>query len=97
MSLSYEESATYGEILEFLESYKDIDANTIKEKLRAKRKELGLTPKFFETKAGIPSQQYQHFEKKSNKYKPSLETLIKICYAMGISLLELMQTEAEEE
>lgn len=97
--LKLQETAVYADIIKFMEEYKDMDYKTIKENLRAKRKELGLTPKFFEQKLGIPSPQYQHFEKLSAKSKPSVETLIKLCYAMNISILDLLKggEDIEEE
>lgn len=87
----------YTDVIQFIQEYDKMDFKTIKENLRAKRKELGLTPKFFEAKIGIPSPQYQQFEKLSYPYKPTLETLIKICYAMDISILELLTSEDTHE
>jgi len=80
----------YEDIIKFMEIYADMDYKTIKTNLRAKRRELRFTPKSFETKLGIPASQYCQFEKLSYRYKPSVETLIKICFVMDISILELL-------
>lgn len=83
----------YEDIVAFIKAYENVDYQTIKVNLRAKRKALGLTPKYFEAKVGIPATQYGQFEKLSYKFKPSLETLVKICHAMDVPILELLHDE----
>jgi DNA-binding XRE family transcriptional regulator len=80
----------YQNIIDFMSEYDKTDFITIKTNIRRLRKSRGLTPKFFESKIGIPSNQYGQFEKLSYKYKPALETCIKLCHAMEEDLMELL-------
>lgn len=80
----------YDDIVAFMLRYEKADYTTVKTNLRRVRKLKGLTPKYFEKKIGVPAKQYGQFEKLSYAHKPSIETLIKVCYAMDSELDELL-------
>lgn len=87
----------YNDIVSFMEKYKKLSTEEAKTRLRKKRREMGYQPKFFEQKIGMPAPQFQQLEKFSYRSKPSVESLIKIAYAMNISLDDLMYFNNEGE
>lgn len=57
---------------------------TIANKLRALREQSGLSVEALATKAGLSRASVHHLE--AGTRKPSLETIKKICKALGVSL-----------
>lgn len=82
---------TYKELIDFLEEYKKADYKTVKKKMRYYRKQKGITPEFFEKNGLFTVGALKTLEKLSYKYKPSLESLIKYCYALGIKLEDILE------
>lgn len=85
----------YKDIYEFAKLYKDMDVASIKTQIRKKRRELEYSPKEIARRIGCSSETYQQLEKLSYRYKPSLESLINVCYAMHVTLFELMDIPYE--
>lgn len=83
-------SERLGKIINFLNEYKKADYKSIKKRMRYYRKQRGITPDFFEKNDLITVGQVKMMEKLSYKHKPSLESLVKYCYGLGIELEDLL-------
>ena len=80
---------SYKEIIDFLDKYKDVDSREVKTKLKEWRVRRGIELYHFE-EVGLKEGNVRMLEKVSYEYKPSLESLIKYCYVVGIKLSDVL-------
>ena len=92
--LNHEE---FRKILIFLKKYQEMDYAIIKKNMRYLRSKRGVTPFFFEKNDLLTVDTVKMLEKLSYKYKPSLESLIKYCYGLGIELEDLLKDYTKNE
>ena len=81
----------YSDIIEFLNSYEQVDYKKIKIKMREIRKSKGITPVYFEKQNLLSVGTVKQLEKLSYPFKPSLESLIKFCHGLDIDIRELLK------